>query len=320
MNTNDLITEVRHGLIEYQTAVVSNSLIISMLNQAYRKLYNHYTRADDNMFGEIHELSITQGTRIYDLPRNLWSKRIDYLQVPLPNDNAKAYDYVPKIDAKQSHKYNLPQAFSIVPYAWQQLGSQIEIFPKPQIDFTARLIIQPRLIPLAETQGTTLSFATPVITCVEDLSNTFADYASLTNGNNYLSVCDGVTGDLKGVYAFTSVTSNLITLSAPGLRASVKGEDLSSPSADSDIILDDVVTYGLSTGVPITGEAFDEFLVKYAVLTIKSSLNENDQSYAKQIEELKGEYLSDSVGRPSTTVIERVRRGGYYLGRHRSSR
>jgi len=320
MNTNELIEEVRNGLVEYQTIVISDSVVLSSLNHAYRQVYNHYARADDNMFGKIHELNLTTGTRVYTLPKTLWSKRIDYMQVPTPGNQAMGYVKVMKINAKQSHQYNLPQAYSKIPWAWQQLGDEIEIFPKPQQDVTVRLIVQPRLLPLAYTEGTVLSFGTPNITCVDDLRDEFIAYGAATNSSNFLSICDGLTGQLKNVYKFTTVTGTTVTLAVPGTRTSIKGEALATPSATSDIALDDVITYGLSTGVPIIGEAFDEYLVKYAVLSIKSALNENDASFKAQLDKLEKEYLSDTCGRPSITTIERLDRNTIGSSRFRRSR
>jgi len=320
MNTNELIEEVRNGLVEYQTVVISDEVIISNLNHAMRKVYNHYTRADDNMFGVVHELPILVNERIYELPKTLWSKRVDYMQVPTPGDNAKGYVAIEKIDAKRSHKYNLPDAYSTIPWAWSQLGNEIELYPRPQRALTARLIVQPRLVPLAKTEATVLSFTSPTITCTESVSAEFIARATSATGENYLSICDGLTGELKHLVRYTAALNNSITVAAPGVRASAKGVNLSALAALTDLTIDDTITYQYSSGTSILGEAFDEYLVKYAILSIKSVLNENDPLVKTQLEELKSEYLSDRVGRPGTSQIERLDRNYYLINRYRRSR
>ena len=320
MNTAELVEEVRHGLMEYQINPISDTYIISFLNRGYRKLYNHYARASDNHFGQIYELSITSGTQEYTLPERLWSKRVDYLRWPTPGNTPRGWIKIDKIDFKDSHKYDLPQSFSTTPYAWSQLNNTLKFYPTPNISITAELLHIPKLVPLKRTEGVILSFSSPTITLIEDVDSDFSDNASSAVGENYLTICDGVTGVVKHVLRYTAATGNSITIADPTNRSQVQGVDFSSTSSDlSDIAQDDVVVQGFGVGVPITEDTFNEFLINYAVIAIKSSLNENDVSLKEQLKDLMNEYKSDRVGRPGMDTIDRPARP-QILGRYRSPR
>lgn len=72
-----------------------------------------------------------------------------------------------------------------------------------------------------------------------------------------------------------------------------------------DIAIDDNVCWGWATGVPIIPEAYHEALVQYAVLTLKSSLNETDNEVAALLKELFVTMKGDTAGRRLGTRIER---------------
>lgn len=73
----------------------------------------------------------------------------------------------------------------------------------------------------------------------------------------------------------------------------------------------DIVTYGLSTGVSIFGEALDTFLTDWAVQRLRGPLNESDpetiNSLKLQIQDLSG----DNVGRNLGMKISMVERNFY---------
>lgn len=321
MDTSELITNVRHGLLEYQINPISDSLILVHLNNAYRRLYNHFARASDNHFGQIYSLSITAGTQEYTLPERMWSKRIDYIAWPTPGNDARAYVPIAKIDYKDSHIYDLPAAYSLIPNAWAQLNNTLYFYPKPSTAVTARVLYIPALAPLKLAETSVLSFSSPTITTTSSLSSTFTGYVGSTSGEDFLSICDGNTGVIKHVMRYSAASGTSITLADPSLRSQYKGVDFSTTSSTlTDIEQDDVIVHGYGTGVPLGGDAFDEFLSSYAILSIKSALNENDTQIKANMDELIQAFKTDRVGRPGIESIQRLDRGIDMLGLFRRPR
>lgn len=321
MNTAELVEEIRNGLMEWQIKPISDEFIISFMNRGYRRLYNHYARASDNQFGDVYELSINSGQQEYTLPERLWSKRIDYIRWPTPGNSPAGWVKLPKIDFKDSHKYDLPKAYSTIPHAWAQLNNTLYFYPIPTGSCAAEMLIIPKLIPLKKTEGIVLSFTSPTITTIEDVSSEFSAGATSSVGENYLTICDGTTGVLKHILRYTAATGNSITINSPLTRTQVQGIAFSATTDDlTNISQDDVIVKGYGTGFPLTGDPFDEFLINYAVIAIKSALNENDVSLKEQLKDLVNEYKSDRVGRPGIDTIERPSRGPQIVGRYRSPR
>lgn len=310
MNTNELVEQVRNILLDYQTRPISDSLIMGQMGRMYRFIYNHYARSDDNMYGDIYELNIRQGQIEYELPRDLWSKRIDYFQVPTATYSPRGYVKVQKVNVKDEHLYNINQSYSTIPAAWAQWNNKIRIYPAPTTSYTARLVRIPRLVPLRKFEGKIIEFSSPTITCEEDLCDEFASFASDTRGRNVLSISDGLTGELKHILSFNSVVDNAITLTDPTIRTTINGETIETlASADfSDVYEDDVITLGYGTGVSIFGEAFDSLLIDSTARAIRSSLNESQSEIQDIYKDMLQQLQSDRSGRPSISRIERVQR------------
>ncbi len=76
---------------------------------------------------------------------------------------------------------------------------------------------------------------------------------------------------------------------------------ISVPTVGYDIsnnpALDDYVCMAGTTCVPITGPAFDHFLIEYATLLIRSSMNETDEAANEALKLLLGNLKSDTAGR-----------------------
>lgn len=81
----------------------------------------------------------------------------------------------------------------------------------------------------------------------------------------------------------------------------------------NNIEVDDVVTYGYSTGVSLFGTEYDEFIVNHCVLKIRSALNENDPEIVNAIKENMKDLGSDTAGRVMGVHIQRdFSRGASY--------
>ena len=84
MNTLELVRVVRDKLFEYQEDPLSDAYLITMLEEAYRAIYQHMVRANDTLFGQEHLLQVVSGQSMYDLPTNLMGKRVEAVFIPSP--------------------------------------------------------------------------------------------------------------------------------------------------------------------------------------------------------------------------------------------
>lgn len=318
MNTSELIRIVRNKLIEFNENSISDTLILDHMGSIYRHIYNYYARSQDNHFGQDFPLTVKPGVFEYELPRNLWNKRVQSVHAPLPVTDPAGYSDVPKINRNNSHLYETPKGNTLIPSAYEIYGSTLKILSKPQNSYDLRLFIIPLLVPLAPTAGEIISISAGTILCADDLCSEFASYASKTNGKNILSISDGITGEVKHVFEFNDVVDNLITLTNPTVRTSIKTRELSTLATDvSDVFIDDVVTLGYSTGVSIFSEAVDTLLETYTTKSVKASLKESNDLTNDIYKELLDELNSDKVGRPSIDTIVRVQRVPAYASRVR---
>jgi hypothetical protein len=74
----------------------------------------------------------------------------------------------------------------------------------------------------------------------------------------------------------------------------------------NNVLLDDIVVWGLGTAVPIIPEAYHECLAQYAILTLKSSLNESDSEVAALLKEMFTSMKGDTSGRRLGCRMERT--------------
>lgn len=315
MNTKELIAIVRDQLLEYNTNPFDDVYIMRVLNSAQRFAYNVLVKSHDELYCQLHPLVVTAGNSEYDLPvTNLWQKRIEHVQVPLPpNQSADpiAYQKVEMRSWKQTSQYQTSRIRTYLPAVWTQLNNKFYLFPRPLVGYTALLMISRRLMPMATFGGSVVS--TGVNTLILDQLNDPDILANVANPNAaFISVADFITGEIKALYSYDTVDplTNTITLTdAPLTRTEYLRYPIATrtgPDFDlSAIQPDDVVTFGLSTGVNILGEAFTSFLTTFAVNTIRGVLNEADPAQQAHYKEMVTELRGDLGGRVTGVMINR---------------
>jgi hypothetical protein len=219
MNTKELETKIRDSLFEYQTDPVSSLYVVRVMNEAYRFAYSHLVKSNDTLFGEVYTLQVVAGQSEYDLPESLWSKRIEHFQIPSPpNEASEPWGWVkiPKIDWKQSYRYQTKRIKTYYPNCWSQLNNQVMLYPPPLIGFPAKMVISRRLIPLGVYGGRITSLGYNDLTLDELHDERLADYAS-DSSMAFLSICDHTTGEVKALFPYNAVNESTkkITLTGP---------------------------------------------------------------------------------------------------------
>lgn len=296
---------VRDLTLEYDVTPFSDQYIIDRLNEAYRYVYNAYVKAQDTLFAQEHSLQIAAGTSTYELPENLWNKRVEALWVPSPpyqSDQPWGWEKITKVDYLQSYRYQSNRVRVYTPEVWSQLNNKIYVFPLPLINYTAKLIISRRLPPLGIYGGRIVGLSGSTIT-IDALNDARISANAGLSNTGYISVCDFTTGEIKALYYVSSydAVTKIITLGAiPAGRTSYMSYPISAAPAGNfgTIELDDIVTYGYCTGESIFGENFDNLLINWVVGRMRGTLNESDpetlRALTAQIQDLKG----DTAGRP----------------------
>lgn len=321
MDTKELVAICRDSCLEYDSNPVDDTFILRKLNEAYRFAYNHFVKSNDTLFGQLHPLQIRAGISEYDLPENLWGKRIEHLQIPSPpNESQTPWGWVKveKIDYKQSYPWQSSKIKTYYPERWSQLGNKVYLFPPALVDFIAQLVISRRLAPLGILGGRIIDLGSDTITVeLNETTSAINDPRIVANMADptkaFISVSDFWTGEVKQLYAYNSAsdTTGVITLcAAPTGRVSYQGYPISSlPGTDwttAGIELDDLVTFGYTTGASIIGEAFDTFLTEWASMKIRGSLNENDPQVMESLKVHLDALKSDTAGRLMGVKMNRV--------------
>ena len=143
MDTKELVKRVRELVHEYQPDPISDEYIIRRLNEGYVFAYNHFVKSNEELFGEIEELQVISGQMEYDLPSNLFSKRIETMLIPTPpNESSQPWGWtkVRKSPYSQSYLYQTSKIKTYYPETFSVLNNKLYVFPAPLVPYTAKLI------------------------------------------------------------------------------------------------------------------------------------------------------------------------------------
>jgi hypothetical protein len=278
MDTFEMLTAVREGLLEFDINPISDAMIMRRLNFSYMYIYSHIARSDDSRLGVKIPLNIVAGVTEYDLPTEAWNKRIEQLVCPYPptsKANALGFHAITRVDFKEAHKFNVPRVKTYMPEVFTQLRNKLFVYPTPITSMEADLLVTPQIPPLGITSGQIISIGASDITL--DTQNTTLLTDRLTPAiNAFLSVVDYLTGEVKYIFSYNAVdVANKITLVAPA-RVKYMGQTLTNPATTgvmAAIAIDDYVVPGYAGAINLFSTEFDQFMINQAVLMIRSNLS-----------------------------------------------
>lgn len=316
MNTKDLEMYIRDQLLEYQKDPFDSPYIVNMLNEAYHHCYMHVVRANDTMFGQEHPWLIVSGQSEYDMPTELWGKRIESIWIPSPPNEGQApwgWFKLEKVDYKQSWRIQSNRIRTYYPSGWSQLNNKIYVFPLPIVNYPARMIISRKLPTLGVYCGriTAMNSVLGVDSfTLDEIYDERVDEKKGDSSQAFISVSSFRTGEIKAMYAYSAVDTlaNKITLAAaPVGRTTFQAYPISAlPAGDfGEIELDDIVTFGYTTGKSILGESFDYLLCNWAALRIHGILSESDAEQMNALKLQLADMVSDLAGRDVAVKKER---------------
>ena len=228
MIVSEMIKAVRSQCLEQDFDPITDESIVQRLNFSYSFCYNHFCKSNDAMFAKWTYFDVIYGVARYEIPKHLWGKRIESLEFPTPPQQGyQPFNYiqVEKVDPKHFHKFEAPRARTPLPLAWAQVRNEIMIAPPPLMQTKARILATPALVPLAQVEGCIMDFSGNTLTLDRAPTATLSNYLS-AQGMNFLSICDGQTGEVKACYTYEAINGVQITLGSASNRTVVKGQEV----------------------------------------------------------------------------------------------
>ncbi len=127
--------------------------------------------------------------------------------------------------------------------------------------------------------------------------------------NSYINFVNRVTGEIRGSYQITSISSNRINLRTTPVRSSVHGRTISGSAsfATSGVVQDDYVCLVRGTCVPRYQDLLANYLVQYSVAEL--SRGPKGAGGDARLEQQVLAYREDSIaaspaGRESTLRVQ----------------
>lgn len=222
-NTDSLIQRVRDKLFEQQKTVISDSMILDNINEGYRILFNFYAKDNPNYSGITKTIEIVPGVTEYDLPKDLYNKRIVSVNALVSNflHPRVKLDYVAYED---SYLFDYPTLSALYPGAYSTLGNKLYLFPTARNVMSLELIAVPDVIPLGPMLGEVIRVNGNRLTLnkVSDASVALEDF------ENFVSVSDFYNGSHKQLYTVEAIEGTDLVLGSNLIRDTYKGSAITN--------------------------------------------------------------------------------------------
>jgi hypothetical protein len=222
--TYDLLEQVRDSVREYQGDAITDEQIFRKLNMAYAFAYNALIKQNDTLFSKFKYITVNPNVSKYELPKFMHSRRIERVYYPVPVvDPSQPINYteIPRCDISRITDFMAPRYSTYYPLRWTQTENFILFAPPPRIGTVMKMLYTPALIPLANVQGQIAEIEGDEL--VLDRTPQ-ADMLSAINvtGQNFISITDEVTGELKALYPYKEINGVSVFLGDSFNRNNVK--------------------------------------------------------------------------------------------------
>lgn len=280
-NTRELVEQVRQLVHEYQVDPITDAYIVARLNEAYAFIYNHYVKANDEIFGEVYPIQINAGQSEYDMPKELWTKRVEKLYVPAPPNQSSepwAWTKVKKMQYSQANRFQTNRIRTYYPEVWCTLNNKIYVFPNPLLSYTARLIVSRKIPRLGVYCGRIVDLQNNKI-FLDELNDSLVEDTAGFNDNAFISVADRATGELKALYSYSAVdtVNKSITLqTSPRKYATVTIQDITYTAklagVDGELNNITIVSSGVANHTVVLVEAVNTITITIGTLVTATEL------------------------------------------------
>lgn len=228
MRTDEMIIAIREQALEFDHDPVSDEGILRRMNFAYNFAYNHFAKSDEALYAKYFYITLKFALSEYDLPKDLWGKRALQLEAPTPPQTGyQPFNFVPidRVDPQSFTKYDSPRARTLLPLVWTQRGNKINVAPPPLVTTRCRVLGIPSLPPLGLVEGLIQDIDGGLLTLDRAPTDTLSKNINAL-GQNIVSICDGVTGEVKALYPYSEVTGNTIRLSDNTNKTNIRSKEV----------------------------------------------------------------------------------------------
>ncbi len=223
-----MITAIREQALEFDHDPVSDEGILRRVNFAYNFAYNHFAKSDEALYAKYFYVTLQFGLSEYDIPKDLWGKRVVQLEAPTPpQEGYQPFNFVPidRVDPQSFPKYDSPRARTLLPLVWTQRGNKICVAPPPLVRTRCRLLGIPSLPPLGLVEGLIQEIDGDLLTLDRAPTDTLSKNIN-SLGQNIVSICDGVTGEVKALYPYSEINGNTIRLSDNTNKTNIRSKEV----------------------------------------------------------------------------------------------
>lgn len=303
MLVNDMISLVREWTDESNTSDLSDSTILSALNEGLLKL----ARLSGKYYPELLKRTLVTSNysgRSVTVPSESMAFSVNQVDVIFGVVTYRV-DYTNTTNVTQYETNNV----TAIPVKYTLQGNVLSLYPYPQSGITTRIRYQLRPPKLVKSMGR--------ITSVDDVNGyiymdsipSVADGGPSTSTSDlgcFINVINQSTGDVTATYQIVAIdyTANKLTIKSTNLyRDTVYGRTVST-TLSTDIGLDDYVCSASGSCIPLYFSDYYDYIVQYAVVRVKRTFDLNNQDEKEQLEKLERDVKDMWQGKPTGLRVQ----------------
>lgn len=309
MNSADFVEQIRGFLDEDNTESIKDKDILQAVNRAVRKAANIAARKYDPLFWKSVTLETIGGQSQYAIPKEAYGRRIEMVEVRQQGVSRK----ITRIDNQDRTRYISRATQTSLPVYYSLQKDKLEFYPVPTGQLIMDIHYNQKPEDLVPIQGRVTNLDrdnnTILVDAVGDDVNT-----EIGNYGAFINFVDFTTGAIKGTMqvALMDKDNGLITFKSSGLdrdRVLLKTVQTELPD---NLEEDDLICLVNGTCVSEIPEAYANFIIQHAVVSLKRRLGEDVGYELADLRESQEEIDKMFVGRESSKRVSK--KGSHFSG------
>jgi hypothetical protein len=309
LTTKEIISKVRDDLMEYDTNVLTDKTICSRAHVGYLEVLKTLDKSNSTFIKDWTDVEYTEPLSVHEL----LGRRVEAIRYG-------------KVNLRRAEPYEVKRLAGMggSPFAYTVMRGRIHLIPSPSSTVTLSILASPRVLQLAPTVGRILRFDGQWLELDSQPTSDMLDYFDMDT-MPLVTVSDWETGEPKKLYRIGQVEGNKLKCIEVVDRTEYLGFPLTSvtptenlPGEDDNIQVDDVVSYGLSTGVPMISDDLTQYVIAWATLVSRGAFNEVDENLREMMAQLVKDLHTECAGQPIGKVRREFNKTNAYYSWRRS--